>query len=94
MQTLEDLGPEYTESVALALADRLEGLIDERVRQALDAQGARRTTFAERQRFVLGILALSIPLLAIAGGIGGLAGILAVALGVTVISLVAMTHNF
>ena len=95
LETLRDLGPEYTDSVAAALLNEIDGLIESKVQQALAAGGAHRSiTLRERQRFVLMILAISIPLLAIAGGIGGLVGLVLVATAVFIMSLVAMTHNF
>ena len=95
LETLRDLGPEYTEPVARALVSHFDSLIEERVQLALRESGAHRSSsLREKQRFVLLILGFGIPLLAIAGGTGGAFGVLLVAAALFVMSIVAMTHNF
>ena len=95
LETLRDLGPEYTDSMAKALVEQLNPLIDAKVQQAVAGRGgSQASAIRERRGMVAAILAISIPLLAIAGGTAGVAGVGLVAVAMFVIVLVAMTHNF
>lgn len=94
LKTLRDLGPEYTDDVANAFMDRIDHLIDARVQQAV---GNRRIAtvnrHAEQRKTLAMILGLSIPLLAIAGGIGGMVGLIVVAGCFSLLAIIVMTHN-
>lgn len=78
LATLRDLGPGYTDTVASSFADRVEQIIDDQVRVHLKRGGVakpeRETNWA-RVGIAISILGLSIPLLAIAGGTAGFAGV-------------------
>lgn len=95
LDSLRELGPEYTDGVADAFLQRVEQLIDQRVDERLSGasgrSAARRTSGGgssvdhhgrkgERPGpgLLVGLAAISIPMLAIAGGIAHLAGIVAV----------------
>ena len=95
LAALHELGPEYTDSVAAALVDEMDQQIELKVRQVLAEGGVRQaSTLHEKQKFVAMVLALGIPLLAIAGGIAGVFGIVLVVAAIGVLGTVAMTHNF
>ena len=94
LDTLRQLGPEYTDSTAKALVDQLSPLIDARVQQALAGRGGKADVIGERRRMVAMILGISIPLLAIAGGTAGAVGVGFVAVAMFIIVVVAMTHDF
>lgn len=95
LDSLRELGPEYTDGVADAFLQRVEELIDQRVDERLN--GASRRSAARHGSsshkivadqhhkdehhgpgLLVGLAAISIPMLAIAGGIAHLAGIVAV----------------
>ena len=95
LDSLRELGPEYTDGVADAFMQRVEQLIDQRVDERLSgaSRGAARhhgssgtghVTGQSRKDehhgpgLLIGLAAISIPMLAIAGGIAHLAGIVAV----------------
>jgi hypothetical protein len=95
LDTLRDLGPEYTDSMAKALVEQLNPLIDAKVQQALAGRGGSQSSaIRERRGMVAAILGISIPLLAIAGHTGGAVGVAFVATAMFIIVVVAMTHNF
>src|SRR5579884_93239 len=95
LETLRDLGPDYTEPVARALVSQLDELIELRVQEALQAGEVRRgSTLREKQRFVLLILGFGIPLLAIAGGEGGAFGLMLMVIALFILAIIAMMHNF
>lgn len=72
LKTLHDLGPEYTDTVAVALMEQIDPLVEAKVRQILQEQGGGRAeVVSEKRKLVSTILGLSIPLIAIAGGIAG-----------------------
>lgn len=97
LDTLHELGPEYSDSLATAFVERVDRLIEERVEQRLaerggsrtaSGPGARRRAVQERRRLfgpwvVIPILAMGIPLTAVAGGIAALtiAAIIAAIMG-------------
>lgn len=95
LDTLRDLGPDYTDSMAKALVEQLNPLIDAKVQQALAGRGGSRdATIREKRTMVAAILGISIPLLAIAGGTAGAVGVGFVAVAMFIIVVVAMTHDF
>ena len=75
LDALRELGPGYSDEVAASLMERLDPLIEAKIDERL----ARRGTPNKIDRHQIGALAitlgLAIPLTAVAGGIGGLAGI-------------------
>jgi hypothetical protein len=94
VNTLRDLGPEYTDSVAESFLDRIEQLVGARTRSAIDTRGATQINKYHEQRKTLAmIFAFSIPLLAIAGAFGGLVGVAVVGGALGLIAIVAITHN-
>ena len=95
LETLRDLGPDYTDSMARALVEQLNPLIDAKVRQAVAGRGGSQSSvIKEKRTMVAAILGISIPLLAIAGGTAGGVGVGFVAVAMFIIVVVAMTHNF
>ncbi len=95
LETLRDLGPEYTDSTAKALVEQLSPLIEAKVQQAIAGRGGGQAqVIKEKRAMVAAILGISIPLLAIAGGTGGAVGVGFVAVAMFIIVVVAMTHNF
>ncbi len=94
VNTLRDLGPEYTDSLAESFLDRIEQLAGTRTRSAIDTRGATQINKYHEQRKTLAmIFAFSIPLLAIAGAFGGLVGVAVVGGALGLIAIVAITHN-
>lgn len=94
VNTLRDLGPEYTDSVAESFLDRIDQLAGTRTRSEIDTRGATQVNKYDEQRKTLAmIFAFSIPLLAIAGAFGGLVGIAVVGGALGLIAIVAITHN-
>lgn len=95
LDTLRDLGPDYTDSVARAFMDQLDSLVEEKVRAELaDSGGGRAKVIQEKKKLIAAILVISIPLFGIAGGTGGTVGIAFMAIAMFIIVIVAMTHNF
>lgn len=101
LATSRELGPEYNEEVAAALAERLEATIEERIQAHLAAQ-LQQTAEPKRQTEgwqvapVLVSLGVMIPITAIAGGTGGAAGVVAAWIGIValnVLVLVAMRRS-
>jgi Flp pilus assembly protein TadB len=80
----QELGTELEQDVIDSFVERIERRLDERARELAPA---RRDRHAE---FVLAIVSLgvAIPLLAIAGGIAGLAGVIAVCTALVLVNLV------
>lgn len=94
VNTLRDLGPEYTDSVAESFLDRIDQLAGTRTRSEIETRGATQVNKYHEQRKTLAmIFAFSIPLLAIAGAFGGLVGIAVVGGALGLIAIVAITHN-
>lgn len=94
VNTLRDLGPAYSNSVAESLLDRVDQLAKARARSEFSTRGATINKYREQRKTLAMIFAFSIPLLAIAGGTGGLIGVAIVGGVLGLIALVAMTHNF
>ena len=68
-----ELGPEHDEHLIAGFVDRIEKEVDRRVDARLAAAGPRRRSGSALHP---GNLALCIPIVAIAGGIGGLPGLI------------------
>lgn len=64
LDTLRDLGPAYTDTVAESLAERVDRLIDQRIEERLPRKAGRRQWPIERRNLgtVAAILLLGIPL--------------------------------
>jgi hypothetical protein len=81
-----ELGPEHDQLLIAGFLDRIEKEIDRRVDERVAARGpARRRASALHP----GNLALCIPLVAIAGGIGGVAGLIVAFIALAVVFLVS-----
>lgn len=94
VNTLRDLGPEYTDSVAESFLDRVDQLAGARKRSEIATLGARQVNKYHEQRKTLAmIFAFSIPLLVIAGAFGGLVGVAVVGGALGLIAVVAITHD-
>jgi hypothetical protein len=81
-----ELGPGHDEHLVAGFLDRIEKEIDRRVDERVGARGP-----ARRQGTALhpGNLALCIPIVAIAGGIGHLAGLITAFIALGVVFLVS-----
>jgi hypothetical protein len=81
-----ELGPEHDEQLVAGFLDRIEKEIDRRVNQRLAERGpARKRASALHPAN----LALCIPLVAIAGGIGGVAGLIVAFIALATVFLVS-----
>jgi hypothetical protein len=87
LDTLRDLGPAYTDTVAESLVERVDRLIDQRIEERLPPKAARRQWPIARHNVGTGaaILLLGVPLALVAGHEGGPVGVMAVAFAVTII---------
>ncbi|MDI3340486.1 MAG: hypothetical protein QJR03_08125 [Sphaerobacter sp.] len=87
LQTLQELGPSYSDEVAAAFVRHIDRLIDERLEARLAAASHRLPRARDRRDLgaVAAILGLAIPITAVAGGIAGLGGILLVWAAILVI---------
>ena len=81
-----ELGPGHDDALTAGFLDRIEREIDRRVDERVAAR-----TPAKRSGSPLhpGNLAVSIPIIAIAGGIGGVAGLIAAFIALGIVFLVA-----
>ena len=85
LEAQRELGPAYDDAVVDALVDKIEQRLTER-------RPARRE--GAITPLVLGSLGLSIPLIAIAGGVAGLAGVIAVCFAIVLVNLfVVISHR-
>jgi hypothetical protein len=85
LEARRELGPAYEDEVVDALVDKIEQRLAER-------RPARRE--GAITPLVLGSLGLSIPLIAIAGGVAGLAGVIAVCFAIVLVNLfVVISHR-
>jgi hypothetical protein len=80
LEARRELGPEYEDHVVDALVDKIEQRLAER--RPARRQGA-------VTPLVLGSLGVSIPLIAIAGGTAGLAGVIAVCVAIVLVNYFA-----
>lgn len=87
LDTLRDLGPGYTDTVAESLVERVDRLIDQRIEDRLPRKAGRRQWPIERRNVgtISAILLLGIPLSILANDEAGLSGLMAVAFGVVVV---------
>ena len=81
----QEVGPELEPQLVERFVDRLEAEIDRRVDQRL-AQQRRQPRSGAITPMVLGSLGISIPLIAIAGGIAHLAGIIVVCVALVLVN--------
>ena len=85
-----ELGPAHDEQLVAGFLDRIEKEIDRRVDERIAQRGpARRRPSALHP----GNLALCIPLVAIAGGIGGVAGLIVAFVALATVFLVSELHR-
>jgi hypothetical protein len=80
LEARRELGPEYEDQVVDALVDKIE----QRLAERRPARGQGAVT-----PLVLGSLGVSIPLIAIAGGTVGLAGVIAVCVAIVLVNYFA-----
>ena len=85
----KELGPEYEDEVLDAFLEKVERRLEQRGASGAEGQKALKRQRDHQMGMTLGAMALSIPLIAIAGGIAGLAGILAVCAALAVIAIAA-----
>jgi hypothetical protein len=81
-----ELGPEYEPQIVDAFLERIERRLEERTAM----RPARRAGHQTATPMVLGSLALSIPLLGIAGGTAGLGGVAIVCVAIVLVNLLAI----
>ncbi|HEX4525185.1 MAG TPA: hypothetical protein VH108_00420 [Gaiellaceae bacterium] len=86
----QELGPAHDDQLVAGFLDRIEKEIDRRVDDRLAERGPRK-----RAASVLhpGNLALCIPIIAIAGGIGHLAGLIAAFIALAVVFIYAESRR-
>src|SRR5437762_13552135 len=82
----QEVGPELEPQLVERFVDRLEAEIDRRVDQRL-AQQRRPPTSRSITPMVLGSLGIAIPLMGVAGGTAGAAGIIAVCIAIVLVNL-------
>ena len=86
IEARRELGSEMEPAVIDAFVERIEQRLAER---SADRDRALKRRHNHQKEMVLGAMALSIPLIAIAGNFAGLAGILAVCAALAVIAIVS-----
>lgn len=87
LEARRELGADYEPQIVDAFLERIEKRLDERV--------ARKPARRDREHhaitpLVLGSLGLSIPLIAIAGGTAGAAGVAMVCIAIVVVNVLAL----
>jgi hypothetical protein len=90
MAARKELGPEHDDALIAGFLDRIEHELDRRVDERLARRGP-----AKRRGSPLhpGNLALCIPIVAIAGGIGGLPGLITAFIALVIVFGVAEFHR-
>jgi hypothetical protein len=86
LEARKELGPEHEEHLVAGFVDRIEREIDRRVDAKLAARGPRRRGGSALHP---GNLALCIPIIAIAGGIGHTAGLIVAFVALALVFLVS-----
>ena len=86
VEARRELGAAHEEELIDAFLERLDRRLSDR---ASDNDRALKQRRSHQREMTLGAMAISIPLIAIAGGIAGLAGILAVCAALAVIAVMA-----
>ena len=86
----QELGPAHDDQLVSGFLDRIDKEIDRRVDERVAALGPRK-----RSGSVLhpGTLGVCIPIIAIAGGIAGLAGLIAAFVALTIVFVYAESHR-
>jgi len=82
----EEVGPSLEPQLVERFVDRLEAEIDRRVDQRMALQ-RRQPTSRSITPMVLGSLGIAIPLMGVAGGTAGAAGIIAVCIAIVLVNL-------
>lgn len=86
VEARRELGAAHEQELIDGFLERLDRRLGER---AHDNERALKQRRSHQKEMTLGAMAISIPLLAIAGGIAGLAGILAVCAALAIIAVMA-----
>ena len=86
VEARRELGAAHDQELIDGFLERLDRRLDERASQTERSVKPRRD---HQKEMTLGAMALSIPLIAIAGGIAGLAGILAVCAALAIVAIVS-----
>ena len=86
----EELGPGHDKELVAGFLDRIEKEIDRRVDERLAALGPRKRGGSVLHPATLGVC---IPIIAIAGGIGHLAGLIAAFVALTIVFVYAESHR-
>jgi hypothetical protein len=82
----QELGPAHDDALVAGFLDRIEHEIDRRVDERLAQRGPRRRRSSALHP---GNLALCIPIVAVAGGIGGVAGLVLAFAALVIVFLVS-----
>lgn len=93
LATGRDLGPEYDDQVAAALSERLDRIVEERVRTEVEDRAAANARGSEarveaRTSVAIASLIFAVPLSAIAAGTAGGLGLLFTWLGIVIVNVV------
>jgi hypothetical protein len=86
IETRKELGTELEPAVVEAFVDRIERRLEQRF---LESERALKVKRQHQRVMVLSAMAISVPLLAIAGGLAGLAGVVAVCAALVVVAVVS-----
>lgn len=88
-----DLGPEYDDQVAAALTERLDQIVEKRVRAEVEERSTTQTRGSElrveaRTSVAIASLIFAVPLSTIAAGTAGGLGLLFTWLGIVIVNVV------
>jgi hypothetical protein len=87
-----ELGPEYEPQIVDSFLEKVEKRLEERAGQRAVRRG-REVEHRAVTPLILGSLGLSIPLIAIAGSVGGAVGVVAVCLAIVVVNVMVILHR-
>ncbi len=85
-----ELGPGHDNELVAGFLDRIDRELDRRVDERIAERLPRKAEHHAITPIVLGSLGLSIPLLAIAGGTAGLAGVALVCIAIVLVNLAVL----
>jgi hypothetical protein len=92
VEARRELGPDYEDQIADALAEKIERRLTEKIERRLTERSP-----ARHQRsitpLVLGSLGIAIPLMSIAGNFAGLAGIIAVCTAIVLVNWIVASET-
>jgi hypothetical protein len=86
----QELGPAHDDQLVSGFLDRIDQEIDRRVDERVAALGPRKRSGSVLHPATLGVC---IPIIAIAGGIAGLAGLIAAFVALTIVFVYAESHR-